>query len=162
LPVEPWGVQVADCCQEHPSSELQRSLHAGPRSIRTHIVVELRERGEDTFHQLARGRVVDRLRRRPQRDAKRLQVRAQSEVVVLVAREARQVEHDHEVHAALVQPAEREQGLKLAAIGGVGALAFFVEAFENLVTWRRQYSSHARSWVGRLRFSVCSFVLTRT
>src|SRR6266542_326202 len=27
---------------------------------------------------------------------------------------------------------------------------------------RRQYSSHARSCVGRLRFSVCSFVLTRT
>ncbi len=26
---------------------------------------------------------------------------------------------------------------------------------------RRQYSSQARSWVGRLRFSVCSFVLTR-
>src|SRR5207245_9577034 len=27
---------------------------------------------------------------------------------------------------------------------------------------RRQYSSQARSCVGRLRFSVCSFVLTRT
>jgi len=54
-------------------------------------------------------------------------------VVVLVAREARQVEHDHEVHAALVQPAEREEILKLAAVGGLGAFAFLVEAFENLV-----------------------------
>ena len=55
------------------------------------------------------------------------------EVVVLVAREARQVEHDHEMHAALVQPAEREQVLKLAAIRGLGALAFLVEAFEDFV-----------------------------
>ena len=28
--------------------------------------------------------------------------------------------------------------------------------------WRRQYSSQAGSCIGRLRFSVCSFVLTRT
>jgi len=54
-------------------------------------------------------------------------------VVVLVSREARQVEHDHEVHAAFVQPAVREQVLKLAAIRGLGALAFLVEPFENFV-----------------------------
>ena len=54
-------------------------------------------------------------------------------MVVLVAREARQVEHDHEVHAAFVQPAEREQVLKLAPVGGFCALAFLVEAFENFV-----------------------------
>ena len=54
-------------------------------------------------------------------------------MVVLVPREARQVEHDHEMHAALVQPAEREQVLKLAAIRGLGALAFLVEPFEDLV-----------------------------
>jgi hypothetical protein len=54
-------------------------------------------------------------------------VRTQSEVVVLVAREAREVEHDHEVHTALVQPAERQQGLKLTAVGGLGAFAFLVE-----------------------------------
>ena len=52
-------------------------------------------------------------------------------MVVLVSREARQVEHDHEVHAAFVQPAVREQVLKLAAIRGLGALAFLVEPFEN-------------------------------
>ena len=40
-------------------------------------------------------------------------------MVVLVSREARQVEHDHEVHAAFVQPAVREQVLKLAAIRGL-------------------------------------------
>jgi hypothetical protein len=54
-------------------------------------------------------------------------------VIVLVAREARQIEHDHEVHAALVQPAVREQVLELAAIGGLGALAFLVKAFEDFV-----------------------------
>jgi hypothetical protein len=37
----------------------------------------------------------------PQRDAKRLEMRAQREVIVLVACEARQVEHDHEMDAAL-------------------------------------------------------------
>jgi hypothetical protein len=63
---------------------------------------------------------------------------------------------------ALVQAAVREQVLKLAAIRGLGALAFLVEPFENFVALRRQYSSQARSCVGRPRFPVCSFVLTRT
>ena len=58
-------------------------------------------------------------------------MRTQREVVVLVAREARQVEHDYEVDAALVQPTEGQQILKLAAIRGLGALAFLVEPFEN-------------------------------
>jgi hypothetical protein len=66
-------------------------------------------------------------------DAERFQVRAQREVVVLVARKAREVEHDHKVHAALIQPTVREQVLELAPISGLGALAFLVEAFEDLV-----------------------------
>ena len=66
------------------------------------------------------------------RDAERLEVRAEREVVVLVPREARQIEHDHEMHAALVQPAVRQQVLKLAAIRGLGAPAFLVKAFEDL------------------------------
>jgi hypothetical protein len=36
--------------------------------------------------------------------------------------------------AALVQPAIREQVLKLAAVGGLGALALFVESFEDFVS----------------------------
>ena len=56
------------------------------------------------------------------------------EVVVLVPREARQVEHDHKIDAALVHPAVREQVLKLAAIRGLGALAFFVKPFEDFVS----------------------------
>jgi hypothetical protein len=60
-------------------------------------------------------------------------VRAQREVVVLVPRESRQVEHDHEMHAALVQPAIRQQVLELASIRGLSALAFLVEAFKDLV-----------------------------
>jgi hypothetical protein len=38
------------------------------------------------------------------------------------------------IHSALVQPAVREQVLKLAAIGGFGALAFLVQAFEDFVS----------------------------
>jgi hypothetical protein len=38
------------------------------------------------------------------------------------------------MHAALVQPAERQQVLKLAAIRGLGALALLVEAFEDFVS----------------------------
>src|SRR5262249_38600569 len=53
-------------------------------------VVELRERGQHTF-QFAGGRVVDWFRRRPQRDAQRVQVSSQREVVVLLACEPRSV-----------------------------------------------------------------------
>ncbi len=54
-------------------------------------------------------------------------------MVVFVAREARQGEHDQEMLAALIQTAVREQVLKLAAISGLGAIAFLVKAFEDLV-----------------------------
>ena len=50
-----------------------------------------------------------------------------------VAREARQVEHDDEVDAALVQTAVREQALKLAAVRRLRALAFLVKALEHIV-----------------------------
>jgi hypothetical protein len=50
----------------------------------------------NAVHQLAGGGVVDRPRHRPQGDAERLQQRSPREVVVLVAREARQVEHHHD------------------------------------------------------------------
>jgi hypothetical protein len=56
-----------------------------------------------------------------------------AEMIVLVAREARQVEHDHEMDAAFVQTAVCEQALELAAVRGLGTLALFVEAFENFV-----------------------------
>jgi hypothetical protein len=66
------------------------------------------------------------------RDAERLQQGAAREVVVLVACESRQGEHDDEMHTALVQAAIHEQALELAAVRGLGTLALFVEAFENL------------------------------
>jgi hypothetical protein len=48
--------------------------------------------------------------------------------------------------ACLVSPSRPEQVLKLAPIRGLCALAFLVEAFEDLVSlWWRQYSSQARS-----------------
>ena len=40
----------------------------------------------------------------------------------------------------------------LGPVGGLRAFAFFVEPFEDFDPWRQQYSSHTRSWVGRLRF----------
>ena len=54
-------------------------------------------------------------------------------MVVLIAREARQVEHNYEMDTALVQATVREQALELAAVGRLGALAFFMEAFDDLV-----------------------------
>jgi hypothetical protein len=82
-------------------------------------------------------------------------------MVALLAREAREVVHNDEVDLALMRPAVLQRRLELAAVRGLGAPALFVEAFEDVVALR-QYSSQTRSWVGRLRFSVCSFVLTRT
>ena len=54
-------------------------------------------------------------------------------MIVLVSREAREVEHDDEVHAALVQATVREQALELTAVRRLCALAFLVEAFEDFV-----------------------------
>ena len=107
-----------------------------PASVRSdaHVIVELRERGQHAFHQFAGGRVVDRFGDRAQRDAQRLQVRAQREVIVLLAREAREVVHDHEVDPALVRPAVLQQRLELAAVRRLGALPFLVKAFEDVVT----------------------------
>ena len=58
---------------------------------------------------------------------------SQGEVVVLLPREAREVVDDHEVDLALVRAAVLQQRLELAAVRGLGALAFFVEAFEDVV-----------------------------
>ncbi|HQZ40968.1 MAG TPA: hypothetical protein PLH72_18220 [Vicinamibacterales bacterium] len=93
----------------------------------------MRERREHAFHQLAGRRVVNRLGGGAERDPERLQQRSKREVVVLVARKTRQVEHDHEVHAALVLAAVREHPLEFAAVGGLGAFSFFVEALDHLV-----------------------------
>ena len=57
----------------------------------------------------------------------------QREVVVFLPREAREVVHDHEVDLALVRSAVLQQRLELTAVRGLGALALFVEAFEDLV-----------------------------
>src|SRR5262245_38486934 len=58
---------------------------------------------------------------------------AKWESLVLVWGEACQVEHNHEMYAAFVQPAVREQVLELAAIRRLRALAFFVKTFEDFV-----------------------------
>src|SRR5205814_5877466 len=91
-----------------------------------------------------------------------LQMRAEHKVVVLLARESRQVEDDHELDSALVLAAELQQLLELGAVGGFRALAFLAESREHVEALALQYSSQAFSCVGRLRFSVGSLVLTRT
>jgi hypothetical protein len=68
-----------------------------------------------------------------QRNAERLQQGTQCEMVVLVACEVGQVENDHEMDTTLVQTAEREQLLELAAVCGLGTFAFLVKAFENVI-----------------------------
>jgi len=55
-------------------------------------------------------------------------VRADREVVVLVPREARQVEDDDELDGALVLRAKLQQLLEFGAIGGLRALAFRAES----------------------------------
>ena len=54
-------------------------------------------------------------------------------MVVLLPREAREVVHDDEVNLGLVCAAVLQQCLELTAVRGLGALAFFVEAFKDLV-----------------------------
>ncbi|HEX7087151.1 MAG TPA: hypothetical protein VF198_12365 [Vicinamibacterales bacterium] len=126
-------VQVAERRRKRPAPEFERGLHASACSIRAHVVVELRERGQHAFHQLAGGRVVDRFGRRPQRDAQRIQMCAQRKVVVLLPREPREVVHDDEMDLALVRSAVLQQRLQLAADRRLGALALFVEALADLV-----------------------------
>jgi hypothetical protein len=53
--------RVAERRRKRPASEFERGLHARAHSIRSHVVVELRESRQHTFHQLAGGGVVDRL-----------------------------------------------------------------------------------------------------
>src|SRR5262245_30455160 len=52
-------------------------------------------------------------------------MRTQREVVVLLARETRQIEDNHELNFAFVYPAELQEFLKLGPIRGLRALAFF-------------------------------------
>src|SRR6266542_926048 len=53
-------------------------------------------------------------------------------MVVLFARKARQVVHDHEMDLALVRASVLEQLLQLGTIRRLGALAFFLEAVQYL------------------------------
>jgi hypothetical protein len=126
-------VQIADRRRKGPSAEFQCGAHTRAGAVRAHVVVELRKRRQYPFHQLAGGRVVDRLGGRPQRDAERFQVCTEREVVVLLARESREVVHDNEVDFALMRAAVLQQCLELTAVRGLGALAFFVEVFKDLV-----------------------------
>ncbi|PYR07982.1 MAG: hypothetical protein DMF99_20795 [Acidobacteria bacterium] len=59
-------------------------------------------------------------------------MRAQREMVVLVSREARQVEDDDELDGAFVCAAKLQQLLQFGAIGGLRALAFLAESREDV------------------------------
>src|SRR5262249_28587875 len=111
--------------------------------------------------QLARRGVVDRLRRRTQRDAQRLEMRTQREVIELLTRKAVQTEYDDELYVPLVFAAVRQELLQLRAVRGLRALPWFFEPRDHLIA-AAQYSSHALSCVERLRFSTCRGSETRT
>jgi len=66
------------------------------------------------------------------------------------------------MHAALVQPAERQQVLKLAAVGGLGALTFLVEAFEDFISLAAAVLLAGAKLCRQAEILGCSFVLTRT
>ena len=72
-------------------------------------------------------------------------MRTKCEVVVLLPRESREVVHDHEVDPALVGAAVLEKTLKLAAVSRLRALAFFVEALEDLAAPQARDSGSERS-----------------
>ena len=57
---------------------------------------------------------------------------AQREMVVLVPREARQVEDDDELDGAFVRAAELQKLLEFSAIGGLRALPFLAESREDV------------------------------
>ena len=78
------------------------------------------------------------------------------------SREPREVEDNNEKNFALVCPAVLEEPLQQRTVGRLCAFAFFSEPLENLVPLLAAVLFAPRSYVGRLRFSVCSFVLTRT
>ncbi len=61
-----WRLQISDGRRNGPSAEFKCGAHPGARAVRAHVVVELREGRQYPFHQLAGGRVVDRIGRRSQ------------------------------------------------------------------------------------------------
>jgi len=65
------------------------------------------------------------------------------------------------VHAAFVRPAEGEQALQFGAVCRLRAFALFLEPLEYLEPFAAAVLLAGPQLVGRLRFSVCSFVLTR-
>ena len=89
-------------------------------------------------------------------------MRTQSEVIVFVPREARQVEHNHAMHTALVQATEREQVLKLAAVRRLRALTFLVEAFQDLVALTAAVFLAGAKLGRQAEILGLLFVLTRT
>jgi hypothetical protein len=64
-------------------------------------------------------------------------------MVVLRAGEPREVVHDDKVNFTFVSAAVVQQRLELAAVRGLGALTFFVEAFED------SCGTDAGQWNGR-------------
>ena len=89
-------------------------------------------------------------------------MRPQREVVVLFAREPRQVEDDDEMNFALVRPAVLEKPLQLRTVGGLCALPFFPEPLENFVTLPAAVLFARAKLCRQAEVFVCSFVLTRT
>ena len=86
---------------------------------------------------------------------------AEREMIVLLTGEPCQVEDDDELHSAFVAAAELQELLKLRPIDGLRTLAFLAESRKDFEALTLAIFLAGLSCVVRLRFSVCSFVLTR-
>jgi len=106
-----------------PSTFLKPSLHALHSSFRAYIVVELRERGDNTFHQFASRAIIDRLGGGTESNTQSLKLQPEQRVVVLVAGKTTNSVHYHTVNTALVFTTIGEQILELRAVCGLCGLA---------------------------------------
>ena len=82
-------------------------------------------------------------------------------MVVLLPREARQIEDNDELHLALVRAAELQQLLQLGSISALRALAFLAESRDDLEALTLAILL-AGLQLRRQTEVVCSLVLTRT
>ncbi len=120
-------VSVAERRLPRPAPPAECRTHPGLGPLGLLVVVELRDRGQHVLGELPDGVVADRLVHRPQRHAEAQQQGADDDVVVGVAREPGDVVDDHELDAALVGTAIRQEPLKLGAVRRLRGLAGVLE-----------------------------------
>ncbi|OFW05687.1 MAG: hypothetical protein A3H96_11545 [Acidobacteria bacterium RIFCSPLOWO2_02_FULL_67_36] len=117
------ALEIADRRRPDPAAALDGRLHSGEDALGADVVVELRHRGEDAFHQPAGRRFVDRFGDRAQGDAEASQEADDRVMVGAVAREPGQRVDDDRVQVTGVLPAMLEQAEEFGAVRGLRAFA---------------------------------------